>query len=54
MSAAVGMTPSAEAKNVTHGARVRELEDDRDRDEGDQQVRPALAGHEESRARKAA
>ena len=29
-------------------AGVRELEHDRDRDERDQQVRPALAGHEES------
>jgi hypothetical protein len=27
---------------------MRELEDDRDRDERDQQVRPALAGQEES------
>ena len=34
MSAAVGMTPSAEAKNVTTAPACDELEDDRDRDEG--------------------
>ena len=48
MSAAVGMTPSAEAKKVTTAPACASSKHDRDRDEGDQQVRPALAGHEES------
>ena len=48
ISAAVGMTPSAEAKKMTVGLACADLERDRDRDERDEQVRPALARREEA------
>ena len=41
ISAAVGITPSAEVTKISVALRVRELEHDRDRDERDEQVRPA-------------
>ena len=41
ISAAVGITPSAEVTKIERRARVRQLEHDRDRDERDEQVRPA-------------
>ena len=47
ISAAVGITPSAEAKKIDARARVRELEHDRDRDERDEQVRPAGPAEQE-------
>ena len=40
--------PQRRSDERRHRAGMHELEDDRDRDEGHQQVRPALAGHEES------
>ena len=42
ISAAVGMIPSAEAKNTSASLASAHVEHDRERDERHQQVRPAL------------
>ena len=47
ISAAVGITPSADAMKMMRRRRVRQLERDRDRDERDEQVRPAVAAQQE-------
>ena len=49
ISAAVGMTPSAEVKKTGDGVGAREVQRDRDRDERDEQVGPALGREEPSR-----
>ena len=50
MSAAVGMTPSAAAPKIRPASACDELERDGDRDERDEQVRPARPAEEELRA----
>ena len=42
ISAAVGTTPSAEEKKTMIGSACEQIQHDRDRDERDEQVRPAL------------
>ena len=47
ISAAVGITPSAAAKKISPAAAWASSSDDRDRDERDEQVRPAVRAEEE-------
>jgi hypothetical protein len=47
INAAVGITPSAEARNTRVAPDVDELQHHRHRDQRHQQVRPALPGEQE-------